>query len=364
MSNIIRLGFLTGGVSFEHEFTLKSLNYLVDNIYSYHSNIIKIKKIYYISKDNDLYVYTPKWFQNIITSAFLIEKGEKFDIKYLAKILLEDRLFIFSLLQGLYGEDGHIQALSYLYQIPGNLDNVLSAAVASNKWVQSTVANSSCQQYLKHIKTEIVHTNSSPQFDKILSKFKGANCILKPNSLGGSIMVKSFEKLSVDLLKRYLKDIKYFDKSFLIQERIFGQEIACCCLIDKQKIRLLPILKVNKEGALMDFKEKYKKNKYKWEFYEPQQEIQERLEIICKKINDILQFNTFCRFDFIIRNNDIFLLEVNNIPGIYEKSLFNRSLKKAGLNVSDLIFLTYKNWYLACKQNRLISKKIKMWKTN
>jgi hypothetical protein len=134
----------------------------------------------------------------------------------------------------------------------------------------------------------------------------------------------------------------------------YNEEYVCCCLIDENECMLLPMLKVNVEGVLMDFDEKHKINQYEWIFSEPPLSVRHKLEKICKKIHRVLQFNTYCRFDFIINDKGIYLLEVNNLPGIDGNSLFNRALKAAKLDIINLILMAYKNGNIRQKNNYLL----------
>lgn len=344
---MINLGFLVGGPSIEHDFTFTTLNYIVSSIYQQNNHNLSPKVIYYISQQNDLYVYKFEKQKENFAPKILKEIGEKIDYTRLVQCIKEDKVFLYSLLQGKHGEDGHFQALGELYKIPSNFDNILAASICANKWCQSILAQSICNKELSQIQTQFVDCNlSGNNFITISNKWQDYECILKPNSLGGSYFVELHSHLNLSILELYRKKISMHDSAFLIQHRVIGDEIACCCIVKNKNLYVLPLLKVNQRGVVMDYEEKYKYRRYEWIFTNLDMKIKKNIYSICNKLHSFYQFNSCVRFDFIINNKKIYLLEINNVPGIYEDSLFNRALNAAGLNIIDLINLNIKDCQL------------------
>lgn len=343
---MINICFLVGGSSLEHDFSFKSLSYILKYIKKSQQRYFEIRKIVYLTPTFACYEYDIDIYDlNAELSAdFLIKHGKLLEFSLLAHKIYSEHLFLFSLIQGQYGEDGHLQALGHLLNINSNLDHVFGAAVAANKWCQNIVAEALCLDELSPIPSSLVSCDiNEEESSKILAKWQNKKCILKPNSLGGSFLVKAYDSFKANDLFYYINEIKKYDHYFLIQDSIYGREIACSCIIKDGQVLLLPTLQVNQMGALMDYDEKHYINKYHWDFVKLNNDIRAKLEIVCSKLATYYQFNTYFRCDFIV-NDNIYLLEINNVPSIYENSVFNRALIKANLNIVELIYLTYKNY--------------------
>ena len=90
-------------------------------------------------------------------------------------------------------------------------------------------------------------------------------------------------------------------------------------------------------GEFFDYASKYGENGAEEEIVLLEENLQEKINNISKKVCDILGCNSYARIDMIIRDEVPYLLEVNTLPGMTTQSLIPKSAKVRGLEFSDLL---------------------------
>lgn len=238
------------------------------------------------------------------------------------------------ILHGKYGEDGTIQGMLDLLGIPYQGSGVLGSAVAMNKLAAKHLyiqAGLLTPPYIVIQKEDdIDYTMES------IEKF-GLPVVIKPVTSGSSIglsIVKSINNLKSALDKAFLHD-----HTVLIEKYMDGIELTGG-VIGNQKLQALPIVEIipGAEYEFFDYKAKYTPGASK--------------EICPARINDFLTQKAqdcaikahkalFCRgysrTDMILKENDIYVLETNTIPGMTPTSLLPLAAKTAGISFSQLL---------------------------
>lgn len=163
----------------------------------------------------------------------------------------------------------------------------------------------------------------------------GFPCVVKTSS-GGSSKEVFILKLEKDLQKQKRKMFSL--KNLFVEEYIEGVEITIGILNNKA----LPALEiVPPKGGWFDYK-----NKYSGATQEIlnapslKQNLIREAQNISLKIHKHFNLGTYSRIDFIVRNNKIYVLELNTIPGLTENSLLP---KQAGTSFKDFIEVLVKS---------------------
>jgi D-alanine-D-alanine ligase len=168
-------------------------------------------------------------------------KKEKIDIAFIA-------------LHGRYGEDGAIQGMLELLDIPYTGTGVLGSAIGMNKVVTKKVLSESGIPVPESLS---IQSGNFGQIIPIVTCKFGYPVILKPNSEGSSIgivLIKNEEELR-KILPSYQKD---YPDSF-VEQYIKGREITIGVVGDQDKIDVLPILELKPKNEFYDFYAKYTK---------------------------------------------------------------------------------------------------------
>ena len=250
----------------------------------------------------------------------------------------------FILLHGKNGEDGRIQALLDLLKIPYVGSGMLSSAITMNKYITKKLYRKADIVAPK----EIILKNMDNVSLIMIRETLGQKVIVKPLTQGSSIgmsFCNNDEKLISGLAKAF-----QYDKEIMIEEYINGREISCC-VIGGHELQALPLIEIIPKNpiGLFDYKAKYIKGASseicpaKIDYV-----LTNKIKKIAIKAHQILGLRVWSRTDLIIKNDNIYTLETNTIPGMTSNSLFPLAAKTAGIsfpNLLDQLILISCNYY-------------------
>jgi D-alanine-D-alanine ligase len=267
---------------------------------------------------------------------------EKYDIicydpaNDLKKLIFDaDKIdFALIILHGSPGEDGTIQGFLDLLKIPYQGAGVLGSAVCMNKLIAKRLyehANIPVPKYMIALKDK--------KFDmQECIETIGFPLVVKPVSSGSSIGINIVN--SIDSLKKVLNEAFKLYKEVLIEECIEGIELTCGVIGDDDEIEALPLIQISPtEGyEFFDYNAKYIKGATKEICPAP---IDDNIAEFGKKLaitaHKVLYCRDYSRTDMMLKNNKLFVLETNTIPGMTSTSLFPQSAKEAGISFPELM---------------------------
>jgi D-alanine-D-alanine ligase len=244
---------------------------------------------------------------------------------------------IFPILHGTYGEDGTVQGLLKLADIPFVGPSVLGSAVGMDKDVMKRLlrdAGIPSARFITGYKSKIKELS----YDKI-SKELGKVIFVKPANLGSSVGISKVENES-----QFSKAIEYafqFDTKIIIEEGIVGRELECAVLGNEEPIAsgVGEIIPASKHG-FYSYDAKYidadgAKAIVRADL-EP--EVREKIKQIAIQTFQVLCCEGLSRVDVFLRGKDEVLVnEINTIPGFTPISMYPKLWEDAGLSTSKLI---------------------------
>jgi D-alanine-D-alanine ligase len=237
------------------------------------------------------------------------------------------------ILHGQYGEDGTVQGLLDLLNIPYQGSGVLGSAIAMNKIASKQLYEQSglpVPPYLVIRKGDRVNPETC-------IRMLGMPLVIKPVSGGSSIGVSIVR--SEESFREALKTAFAHDNSVLIESFIDGIEITGG-VIGNEKLKALPIIEIvpDKKFEFFDYTAKYTTGATK-EICPAR--IDEALSLKAQTFAKMAHKALFCRgysrTDMILAGKDIFILETNTIPGMTANSLLPIAAKTAGMSFSELL---------------------------
>ncbi len=308
----IKVGVLRGGISDEYNVSLETGGSVLNAIPSHKYTVYDIL----LTKNNELHI-----------------NGFPTSIDKLAGVVD----VVFNGLHGAYGEDGGIQQDLEQFNIPYTGSSVFSSAMAMNK--------SLAKERFKNegIKTPrgVVARESDDIDELALSVFRkiSPTYIIKPLSGGSSLGISTANTL--DELKLAIHDAFKQSSGVLIEEYIKGREITCG-VVDGQgemDTYALPLVEIIFPSDKKFFDYEIKKEDYIKKTNPTRISPKKSLEIknIAIQAHKALGLRHYSRADFIVSPRGIYLLEVNSLPGLTEKSLLPESLKSADFEFSEFI---------------------------
>jgi D-alanine-D-alanine ligase len=237
------------------------------------------------------------------------------------------------ILHGRYGEDGTVQGLLELLGIPYQGSKVLGSAIAINKRLSKELYR---KEGLPVARDRVVR-RGEPLDLTACAEGLGFPLVVKPCEEGSSIgirIVKKEKDLSVAV-----KEALALDKEVLLEEYIQGREITVGVL-GNNTLEALPLVEIipSEEYEFFDYEAKYKEKATR-EICpaEVPEEIARMAQDYALRAHKALQLRGYSRTDMIFRDNEIFLLETNTIPGMTRTSLFPQAAQAAGLTFSALL---------------------------
>lgn len=338
-----KISIVFGGVSSERDLSLRTFNSIYTELQNQTDHNEIYQNVYYIKEDG-LVIKKPFTFEKE-PDFYIKDQGKSLTILEALQQIKKNGEFIFSLLYGLHGEDGHFQGLGKALDIKSSFGSVLSCSLSKSKY--------HCSKYIESIYPELEPIPVIPikeiDIDNLkekLSPFYEHEIVVKPNSLGTSMMTERFllnDKSFHDVFNLISAILKY-DNLALVQEYIAGEEYSCGCIENLNTIDVLPLILVRTKDSFFGRREKLCKYGVS-ERIVPSHYNQHTAKIanVSKRIFSDLMFENMFRLDFIVSEGKIYFLEVNSLPGLSSASFFPKMLKEINVSISDFIQLTYQN---------------------
>ncbi len=237
------------------------------------------------------------------------------------------------ILHGTHGEDGTVQGLLDLLHIPYQCSGVLGSAVAINKLASKKIyaqCNIPTPAFMGFQRTDSIDADDC-------IRNLGLPIVVKPVS-GGSSIGMGIARSKDDLIKALNTAFKY-DDTVLLEEYIKGIEITGP-VIGNQSLEALPIIEIipSEKYDFFDYEAKYTAGETK-EICPARisGKLTQSAFELAKKAHAAIFCKGYSRTDMIIKEDDIYVLETNTIPGMTASSLLPLSAEKAGMDFGQLI---------------------------
>lgn len=251
---------------------------------------------------------------------------------------LNDIDIVYIALHGKYGEDGRIQGVLDIMDIPYVGSGVLASALAMDKSLSKKIFK---LNGIRVAKDYLV--NSKDNIKSILNyvaKEFGYPLVIKPNQEGSSISLSIVN--NVEQLKEALENTFCSYDDLLIEEFIDGLEVTVAVLESENNVKTLPIIEIiPNRSKYYDYESKYAPGGS--DHIIPAR-IDKATEDLLKKWSVIafekLGCESMARVDFIIPKDgtEPVILEVNTLPGMTETSLYPDAAKSIGLSYEDIVY--------------------------
>lgn len=337
----IKLGVICGGMSTENEVSVVSASYVLSNLNKEKYEIYPV----YIDKKGQwweiLDEFKPRKFGEEITKKEKIEN----EFKYLKNLNV-----IFPVLHGLYGEDGTIQGLFELLQIPYVGCHVLASSVGMDKVYAKVVfekaeINQVKSIYVRKYNDKYVYIDEHFN-EEILSDIGVAKKVqtkidfpmfVKPSNSGSSVGVKKAENESE--LVEAINYAAQFDKKVLIEQGIIGREVECAVLGNEDVIAS-SVGEIKAADEFYSYDAKYNNQESRTEIpADLPKDIIEEIRKQAVKAFKAIDGSGLSRVDFFVENgtNKIYLNEINTLPGFTSISMYPKLFEQAGIKYEDLL---------------------------
>lgn len=345
MSRKIRVGVLFGGRSAEHEISLLSAKTIVKAIDKEKYEVVLIG----INKAGEWFLHEDLKCLSHATDPKKIQfkkENEQENVALVAKkignplVSLKGKALdcpldvIFPALHGPYGEDGTVQGLLKLANIPFVGPSVLASAIGMDKDVMKRLlrdAGIPIAQFL----TLYAHSYKEVSFDDIEAAI-GLPFFVKPANAGSSIGISKVKNRS-EFAEKVTLAFQY-DRKILVEACIVGREIECAVLGNEKPVTSLPG-EIIPAHEFHSYEEKYLNNGaiFKYPAELKPAEIS-AIQAMAVKTYQVLCCEGMGRVDMFLKpDGQVVVNEINTIPGFTQTSMYPKMWEASGLGLSDLI---------------------------
>ena len=277
-------------------------------------------KLIKLNKSSDSVAIIPQSCGKI--SNFSSEKGDvKIDV-------------IFPILHGPSGEDGTVQGLLKLANLPFVGASVLGSAICMDKDVMKRLLRDAKISIGKFVVWKSHET--VPDFNDIVDQI-GSPFFIKPANMGSSIGIYKIENESD--YKDGVSQASNFDTKIILEESIKGREIECSVLGNENPIASVPgeVLTnhefysydakyIDENGTTLDIPAKIST------------QVAKQIQELSIKVFQTLSCEGLGRVDFFLKDNgEIIVNELNSIPGFTKVSMYPKLWEASGISYTELI---------------------------
>lgn len=334
----MKLGVIFGSKSTEHDVSVVSASYIIKNLNKKKYDIYPI----YIDKNND-------WYE-VLDTPKIYKIGEvPGDIKAINNVLkyLKGMDVIIPAMHGLYGEDGAIQGFLKIVGVPCVGCNILASSVCMDKvytkiLLKNAGINVTPDLYIRYENNKFYYVNQNfdlvdvtvLDIDKLILKNLSYPVYVKPSNSGSSVGISKAS--NKDELNVALYEAKKYDEKILIEKAIDAREIECAVLNDLVSIPG----EVLSATEFYSYDSKYKNSKSKTVIPALiSDDMVQDIQDVAKRAFRAVDAKGMARIDFFIdkKTNEIYLNEINTIPGFTEISMYPKLIENMGISYTELL---------------------------
>jgi len=371
----IKVGVIFGGKSVEHEISIITANQAIEGMNKEKYEIIPI----YITKDNLFYTGEAlfkldeyrdmKRLLEKCSQIILMNDGEKVNlIRYPMKKFGDNTIntidVAFPIMHGTNCEDGTVQGFLQMLNIPYVGPDVLASSIGMDKIIMRRVLKESGLPVLDYVTFySMEYMKNEEKYINQIEEEIGYPVIIKAGNLGSSVGIKvAHNKSSLEEAIEYASS---FSDRIIAEKCIENlREINCSVLGDMVEAKASVCEEPLNAGEILSYTDKYAsgdgtkggKTTGSKVSSDGMASLQRQLpanipENLTKKIQD-LSIETFkvlgesgvSRIDFLLdtSNNEVYVNEINTIPGALSFYLWEATGKSFEEELSDLIDLAFK----------------------
>ena len=340
--NKLTLGILFGGASSEHDISCISAKSILENIDKEKYNIVMLgitkQGEWFLFDDDVTMLPNDKWLKSKSLKKAYITPDSK-----IHGIVTEDaeqiRLdAVFPVLHGKNGEDGTVQGLLQLAQIPFVGCDATSSGSCMDKAVTNAVADAFGIEQAKWCAfTKYEYGKDSRKCLNLAINKLGFPIFVKPANAGSSVGITKAhneEELILGIEKAFKED-----KKVVLEEFIEGQEVEVAVLGNEEPVAA-EVGQIVAAAEFYDFDAKY--NNPASELHIPallSEEKRNEVRQEALRAYKALSCEGMSRCDFFVTKNDqkVLLNEINTIPGQTSISMYPKLFEAVGVGYTELI---------------------------
>jgi D-alanine-D-alanine ligase len=312
------IAIVCGGYSGEYEISIATAETVKNNLDTgkYTAFVVVIEKSKWFFKDEN-------------SKEYLLDRTD-------FSIPLEDETIrfdgVFNAIHGTPGEDGKLLAYFDMLGIPYTSCEVDTSALTFNKFHSSLLASSLGVNVAKSVslvkggeinRQEIVERLGLPLF-------------VKRARSGSSFGISKV--FSYDDFDKAVEEAFNADDRIIFEEFLEGREFGCGLFMDGNQLKVLPLTEIISKKEFFDYEAKYTGGMA--DEITPPHNLAIEAETDIKTISAMIYRKLNCkgilRLDFILTESELYLVEINTVPGLSPNSIVPRQAKAMGISLKEM----------------------------
>lgn len=354
MRKKIRVGLIFGGRSGEHEVSIRSAEAIIQAIDHKKFDIVPIaisKEGKWLAPAQSAQLFPVKVHDLLAASnnhgadiALLGDPSHKglVSLHDQGQTFAQQLDVIFPALHGPFGEDGTVQGLLEMADIPYVGCGVLASSCGMDKVTMKSLFVQAELPICKHLWFLRSQWRENPE--KILRKVKaeiGLPCFVKPANLGSSVGVsRAKDKKTLAAAIELAAD---YDRKIIVEEEVVAREIECAILGNDEPKASLPgeYVIYDESARFLDYTEKYA-NTGHVSFVVPaplSKSLTARIQRMAVQAFQAVDGAGLARVDFFLdrESGGLLINELNTLPGLTEVSGYPKMWEASGLSFKKLL---------------------------
>ncbi|MEM6753988.1 MAG: D-alanine--D-alanine ligase family protein [Cyanobacteria bacterium P01_C01_bin.38] len=334
----LRVGLLFGGVSGEHEVSIVSAKAISEALTA-EENAEKYELLpFYIKKDGSW--QPPDVARQVLSSGEALSTESKPNL-WQFPTQAETVDVWFPILHGPNGEDGTIQGLLSLMQVPFVGSGVLGSAAGMDKIAMKSVFAQAGLPQVKYmaLTREQIWSNSCvfPKLCDDIEQTLGYPCFVKPANLGSSVGIAKVRSRSE--LEAALDSAASYDRRIIVEAGVSAREVECAVL-GNDNPKASTVGEITYDSDFYDYETKYTSGKADLLIPAPLPDpVIEQIKEKAIQAFTALDCAGLARVDFfyVEATGEILINEINTLPGFTSTSMYPQLWGKSGVSFPELV---------------------------
>jgi len=312
---MINVGIFCGGYSSEYEISILSAKLILENLPSkeYNPFLVRVnQKGWFAEYQGETAEVSP------IDFSFTLQNGEK---------LIIDLAHVY--IHGDPGENGKLQAYFEMKKLPFINSSALSSELSFDKWF--------CNQFLKGFGVKVADSQlilkTSTYSTMEIGERLGFPLFVKPADSGSSYGISKVYAL--ENLQKAIDEAFAEGNTVVCEAFLEGTEVTCGVYRNEKGVQALPCTEIVSESDFFDYEAKYLGKSQEITPARISEDLTSKVQQLTVEIYQLLQMRSLGRVDFMIVNDEPYVIEVNSTPGFSPESLVPKMLKYAGVSIGD-----------------------------
>ena len=336
---------LFGGISPEHEVSLRSAESVLNNIDHDKYNIFPVG----ITKEGDWVLFGGRDYSMLPAGTWQSCEGNRRAtlspvhgqglLSFENDCVVRERIdVVFPVLHGSGGEDGAIQGLLEIAGLPYVGPHIAASAACMDKCMTKLVADQvGVRQAQWQLVTKSGFAHNADAVARQVEERFDYPVFVKPAGTGSSVGV-SKARDRADLLQAVETALQY-DKKVLVEEFIDGQEVECAVLGNREAQASI-VGEIGASAQFYDYDDKYVNGTS--QLYIPariDEAVSDKIREVAVRAYRLLGCSGLARVDFFVTEDEhkVVLNEINTLPGFTSISMYPKLWMAMGLTYGELL---------------------------